>query len=272
MILRTLILSISFTIVASPCFAQLDWVKNLDEGQKIAKKEGKLVLLDFWAIWCGPCRSMDTGMWNTSKMEELSDRFVLVKIDIDQNPQIARSYGIKSIPRVIVTTSENDRLLDVTGYGGSQPFFEKFEAMPADMGDIALALTTYEEEKTPDNRFDLAIAYQETALTITDARIKSTFLGISSKHFSKAAKKTNSEELEQYADMNLALNAAIAGREKKAMKMMNKLSLDMQNQDISDFANYVMAYCYNCQGKTEKVEELKAEIVNEDLRASIGNQ
>ena len=142
--------------------------------------------------------------------------------------------------------------------------------MPEDMKNVAIELEYYKEDKSANNEFDLAEAYQETAQGISDARIKSSFLSISAKHFKRVLKKAEKDELKQYAEMNLALNAAIRGSEKKAMKMMNKAKVDMDNPHLADFANYVMAYCYDCQGNTQKVEELKAEIKNEKLIASLG--
>lgn len=58
------------------------------------------VLLDFWAGWCGPCRMLAPVMEQVS--EELSDKATFVKIDVDENPDLAREYSIMSIPCVMV--------------------------------------------------------------------------------------------------------------------------------------------------------------------------
>lgn len=63
-------------------------------------KGDKPVVCDFWATWCGPCRMLAPVMEQVS--EELSDRATFVKIDVDDNPDLAREYSIMSIPCVMV--------------------------------------------------------------------------------------------------------------------------------------------------------------------------
>ena len=59
-----------------------------------------LVLVDFWATWCGPCRMQAPILEKLS--EELSeDELNILKMDVDENPETARDFGIMSIPTLL---------------------------------------------------------------------------------------------------------------------------------------------------------------------------
>ncbi len=70
--------------------------KNFEE--KVLKSD-KPVLVDFWAEWCGPCRTV------APIVSELADDYegkaVVGKIDVDSNPKIATDYGIRNIPTIL---------------------------------------------------------------------------------------------------------------------------------------------------------------------------
>jgi thioredoxin 1 len=67
--------------------------------QEVLKSE-KPVLVDFWAEWCGPCHAVSPVLEKIA--EEREDELVLVKVNIDDNPQVAQTYGIMSIPTMIL--------------------------------------------------------------------------------------------------------------------------------------------------------------------------
>ena len=78
--------------------------------------DNKLVVADYTATWCGPCRVVAPLIDKLSG--EYNGRATVVKIDIDENADVAKKYGIKSIPAVLVFKDGEV----VESFFGSQPY------------------------------------------------------------------------------------------------------------------------------------------------------
>ena len=59
----------------------------------------KLVIVDFWATWCGPCRMLSPLLDEVE--EEMADKIVVVKVNVDDADEIAMRYRIMSIPTLV---------------------------------------------------------------------------------------------------------------------------------------------------------------------------
>jgi thioredoxin 1 len=73
-------------------------VKTADFEQEVLKSE-KPVIVDFWAEWCGPCHAVAPVL---DKIAGEHDEVRLVKVNIDEEPELAQRYGIVSIPTIVL--------------------------------------------------------------------------------------------------------------------------------------------------------------------------
>lgn len=70
-----------------------------DNFQEMITSSDKLILVDFWAEWCGPCKSLAPALEDASN--DLGEKIIVYKINIDQNPTTPQKYGVRGIPTII---------------------------------------------------------------------------------------------------------------------------------------------------------------------------
>ena len=73
---------------------------SLDESNFKEEIAEGVVLVDFWAPWCGPCKTQAPILEKVAKSVEGYGR--VVKLNVDEEPAVARKYGIRSIPTLII--------------------------------------------------------------------------------------------------------------------------------------------------------------------------
>ena len=71
-------------------------------------EDGKLVIVDFWAVWCGPCRMLSPLLDEVE--EEMADKITVVKVNVDDADEIAMRYRIMNIPTLLFF--QNGQLVD----------------------------------------------------------------------------------------------------------------------------------------------------------------
>lgn len=106
-----------------------------EEFQREVKDASGRVVVDFYADWCGPCRQVAPAVEELSSKWNGSVRFV--KVDIDESPQLAKAYGVSSIPTIVLF--EDGEI--VAGTMGARPA----HAIERALG-LAVAATAQEDE------------------------------------------------------------------------------------------------------------------------------
>ncbi|HKC69936.1 MAG TPA: thioredoxin [Bacteroidia bacterium] len=67
--------------------------------ESVVKNSDKLVLVDFWAEWCGPCRMVGPIVEELAK--EYDGKAVIGKLNVDNNPNVSMEFGVRNIPTIL---------------------------------------------------------------------------------------------------------------------------------------------------------------------------
>ncbi|MEP0985825.1 thioredoxin family protein [Ekhidna sp.] len=255
-ILTILLLTITIS------YGQVQWIKNYDVARAQAMAENKFIVMDFWAIWCGPCKKMDVDMWNTTEMTAYADKFIFLKIDVDSNRDIAMKYSANTIPKVVIMDASGQEIWEEIGFASASMYLKVFEDFPSELAPTEQIAKLIQKNADANTYFSLGAWYQESSKNTESVSLKKDILNLSDSYFKQAAKESKTDALATEAEFNVILNHAYRGAYKKAMKKVDKM-------EEAEMKNFIMAYCYKCEGQTQKMREFMDKITSKELLAQL---
>lgn len=170
---RACALRLVFALALSPSAASAD--EPLDglfrplafpAALETATREQKLVLVDFHATWCGPCRLLDQTTWQDAKVvARVAPTAVAIKVDVDRERDLAKRFKIEAMPTILLLAADGTERDRYVGYLAPAAFLAKYDATLAGRSSVAAARDTVKAKgaKDPKARLELArgLANQE---------------------------------------------------------------------------------------------------------------
>lgn len=93
---------------------------SFEKAKKQADKSGKLIFIDAYTDWCGPCKKMAATSFKDEEVGEVfNDNFVNLKIEMEKNPDgrdIARQYRVRAYPTLLIVDGQGNLVKQVVGF------------------------------------------------------------------------------------------------------------------------------------------------------------
>jgi thiol-disulfide isomerase/thioredoxin len=196
------------------------WLKDLEQAKKLALSTDRLILVDFWASWCGPCKRMDQESWRDPEIQNLMQQYVPLQIDIDSKRKEAMRYGVRSIPYIFIIDGNGEIIYQSLGYMNKNEVAEVLKKYAVNTGFLRGEAVAFYQHENYVTSLRLAEKYLDYSLYL-DKEVKPEFIRLAENYLRKGEKmlkkkqknykfmKEKVELLELTADLYLENDKAV---------------------------------------------------------------
>lgn len=101
--------------------SSLPWDTDINQAMQKAKNTNKNIFVNFHADWCTYCHKMDDEVFSSTEIKEkLTKNYVLLKINVDQNPELSTQFQTYSLPTIIILDSNGNEIKRIIGYQSAE--------------------------------------------------------------------------------------------------------------------------------------------------------
>ena len=125
---------------------------TFDEALQAAQKENKLVFIDFFTTWCGPCKMMSNQVFPQPAVGDYMNKtFIPIKLDAEaEGQELAKKYGVRAYPTYVILNAKGEKVVDFSGAMQGDKFIDKLqEKLDPERSPERIAQRYQAGERTP---------------------------------------------------------------------------------------------------------------------------
>jgi len=207
-----------------------NWITSYESAKKLAAATNKLIIVDFWATWCGPCKKMDSESWSDSGVKELMSNFIPLKIDIDFNRNLALKYDIRSIPDVFIMDANGEIIYHNIGYMSKLQLIKLLKKYSYKTEFLQKDLIDFMNKNSSKSALNIAEKYFDFSIYVKK-NVRNDFLKLGEKYLKKARITAKKEDAQKIGLLGDSYTNLIKGKYKKALK---KIDDEFKETDIKE--------------------------------------
>jgi len=220
---------------------KIEWTKSFDEALKAAKDGKKLVMVDVYADWCGPCKMLDKQTFSNAKVVEFAKKkLVALKVDTEtkEGEELQKKFKVEGLPTILFLDGDGKEQDRLVGFLPAGPFLTKIDVFHKAFAEMPGLLA-----KLKDSPGDVKAAID--AITVYAARGKLT----DAEKVLAAAMKAGAAEKDLAAAYNaIGDSHQEAGRFDQAVRQFRKAETGGTPKD-KVYAISSIASCFFSMGK-----------------------
>jgi len=192
------------------------WPSDWNAAFEKANEQHRMVFVDYFATWCGPCRQMDATVFRDTDVKRRLSDFVLLRVDVDKNA-IARKQRVSALPSYVLYDPGQRERFRITGARPAAVFLGAIEEIRLSAPKFIQAAELIDRKEDLDAAFLVGNTYSHLGMT-ADARD-------SYEQARKIAERLDKKEAAQVAEALSAFTFAREGNLSRAIKLLKGLAM-----------------------------------------------
>ncbi|GAA4318936.1 hypothetical protein GCM10023115_45010 [Pontixanthobacter gangjinensis] len=234
-----------------------NWYTDLETAQKVAIASNKLIIVDFWADWCGPCKKMDRDVWGEEEVKTVLADYVPLRVDFDTQRQLVNQYGVRGIPYVVIMDANGKVLHNNLGYTDKNQTLRVLEKYRLNTSFMQLETAYFNRQPSYSTALRLAQKYLDFSLYVEDPGVRKTVLSLAKEYLSETedlldSKQSNYNMVEQKIELLEANVDLYDGNYRKLARFLEK---KIDEEDLRKYNWGIYCFLNYCKFKEEDDEE-----------------